>query len=142
MAKKKKQEQSQDLTVAKYMNGSLDFVRDRCPNLVTVAASLLPFDDAFFRNGVAGPDEVIGKALIYDIAYPRLPEGVSMIATVSEECVHIRQVDDEDDEVLAVHVCSLPEFWEFLRGIPRAVGVFAQFVPPCDGECECDCSEE
>jgi len=114
-----------------FLNDELAFVREKCPHLVTVAASLLPFRDALVRFGTAHNEE--GQAtLVYDIAYPRLPDGVEMIAQIDERRVVIRQCvkegEDHGGDVLTVHVCDLPAFWEFLRTIPRGLDQFGQYV--------------
>lgn len=145
MAKRKKKTAA-SYEVAAFINSELEFVRDKCPNLVTVAASTLPFRDAFYRVGVGtNPD---GKsALLFDIAANRLPPGIDMIAFVDESDVIIQQCVSEDDEedggdVLAEYRCDLRSFWEFLRTIPRGLVAFAQMTgsscpcPQCGDGCE------
>jgi hypothetical protein len=119
-------------SVAYFLNDNLDFVRDKAPNLVTVAASLLPFTDAMFRTGVAYDDEDKGY-LVYDICDAHLTDGVDMIAHIDEQYVRVQQILTDDDDptnrtVLTTHYFQLPDFWEYLRTIPRGIGTYGTFV--------------
>lgn len=137
MAKRKKTRKP-NYELKDFINGELEFVRDKCPHLVTVAASLMPFRDAFYRIGVGTSSEG-ESALLFDIASSHLPSGIDTIAIVDECEVVIQQCVSEDDEedggeVLAEYRCGLRSFWEFLRTIPRSLSAFANYVPsgePC-----------
>lgn len=145
MAKRKRTRKVKCDTL-EYFNSELEFIRDKSPNLVTVAASLMPFRDAFYRVGV-GTDPDGATALLFDIVHPSLPEGFDMIAFVNECDVYITQSVTEDDEenggdVVISHRCNIRQFWEFLRTIPRSVGAFAELeksalsCPQCGDGCE------
>ena len=116
-------------STAYFMNESLEFVREKAPNLVTIAASLLPFTDSFFKSGVAfDPD---GKGyLVYDICDSHLTDDIDMLAHIDENFVRVQQsVGEGDDQViLTTHYFQLPDFWEYLRTIPRGIGAFGTFV--------------
>ena len=114
---------------AYFMNSKLNFVRDKAPNLVTIAASLLPFSDTFFKEGVSVDQDGKGY-LVYDICDPHLTDGVDMYAHIDENFVRVQQSvgDDEDKTVLTTHYFQLPDFWEYLRTIPRGIGAFGTFV--------------
>lgn len=131
--KKRKPRTPSPKHVRDFMNDELEFIRERCPSLVVVAASLLPFKDVCWRIGVASRDESAPEAcdvVLLDVMYPHNPPDCDTIVEVDEEQALIKCVDEMDGEVISVHETTLPGLWEFLRSIPRSVAGFANYIPP------------
>lgn len=125
---KKTRKRSDGGSPREFLNQSLEFVREKCPHLVVVAASMLPFKDAVIRHGILTDPETGERGLLYDLKAPCVPEGFEVIAFVSAEKVLVKQIDSDDDTVLSVHEFTLPMLWEYLRSLPRGISAFGSLT--------------
>ena len=116
-------------TIRDIVNDNLDFARDKAPHLVTVASTLLPFQDCFSRCGCCtredDPDETM--CLIYDINDPHLPSQLEEVAVISDVDVRVfTRLRENPKHVVMENVLTLPQLWEFLRQLPRPLSVFGK----------------
>ena len=107
-----------------FLNEKLEFVRENCPNLVTVAAMLIPFNDIFYRKGV-GQDPSTGEPFLwYHLRNHNLLPGIEMHAEVNDQEVKVKQFCSDSGDLVAENYGHIVPFLEFLRSLPRSVDLF------------------
>ncbi len=107
-----------------FLNEKLEFVRENCPNLVTVAATLVPFNDIFYREGVGQDPSTDEPFLWYHLRNHNLLPGVEMVAEVNDREVKVKQFCSDTGNLVAENYGHIVSFLEFLRTLPRPVDVF------------------
>lgn len=111
---------TEDDTVRDHINDLLTFSRENCPHLTVIAATMLPFRDAMYRQGyMVDRDEE--SWLVYDIAHASTFAGCTMIAYVNGDTCYVQTVEDETGDTMACHQLTICQLWEFLRTIQRSV---------------------
>jgi|MDSV01.3.fsa_nt_gb hypothetical protein len=115
-----------------FINENLRQCRENCPNLVTVAASLLPFYHCFTKTGYMINEDGT-QTLSYELgtapssAYT--PSSVRTIAEVTTSVVNIYEQDVDDSScIYSQYELQIEGFWEYLRQLPRHVSNYGGYV--------------
>ena len=106
------------------LNKKLELVRENCPNLVTVAATLIPFQDIFYRQGIGQDPSTDEPFLWYHIRNHNLLPNIEMCAEVNDQEVKVKQFCGDTGDLVAENYGHILSFLEFLRSLPRPIGVY------------------
>ncbi len=115
---------SDNKTTREFLNSQLKYVRENCPNLVTVAATLIPFRDVFYGGCIYLDSKTEEPFLWYAIRNHNLLPWLLMYARVSDKDVIVNQFCEKTNELVIEHHSDLMSFVEFLRSLPRTVDAF------------------
>jgi len=115
---------SDNETTREFLNSQLKYVRENCPNLVTVAATLIPFRDVFYAGRIRLDPKTEEPFLWYAIRNHNLFPWLHMFAQVSDKDVIVNQFCEKTNELVIEHHSNLMSFVEFLRSLPRSVDAF------------------
>jgi len=120
--------------IAKFVNSQLERVRDNCPSLVAVAATLLPFADVIESIDFTDEEDVLCpvpqlRVLIDD---PRNRRGSDRtVASVDADCVTIVRYEnfyDMENCSFATTVSTLPELWAYLAQLPKPCHAYGRRI--------------
>ena len=111
-----------------YINDNLKHCREQCPNLVTVAASLLPFYHCFASIGYCVSDDDT-QTLLYKIGNSFREPEIETVAEVTTDVVNVYERDRDDATVVyCQYELRIEGFWEYLRQLPRHVSNYGGYV--------------
>ena len=111
-----------------FINDNLRHCREECPNLVTVAATLLPFYHCFVSIGYCVSEDDT-QTLMYKIGNSFREPEVETVAEVTTDVVNVYERDSTDTSIVLCHYeLQIEGFWEYLRQLPRHVSNYGGFV--------------